>query len=376
MADVAGGSVFSSAAVQVPAHDDETSAADPTGQLAFSRAYSIALSPQLIYTRSALLPTLVSSKVYRQLEFLAVGSWWIFEPTHGASSQDLGLDGHLKRIPGSREDIFGDKSIDLKVKRSLMKFLKVAADPEAQSELLLEFGDMPFDEFLVSQFAIPERLQAALHALTLSAGPPNQTKTSYAVPRIFRHLASIGVFGPGFGSVIPKWGGLAEVAQVACRAGAVGGGVYVLGQGIESYEQPDSEQAPPPSQQLKIQLRNKEVVYTTWLAGAFDDLPRADSNHRRGHEARVFRYITVISSSLQGLFPEIADGAPPPAGTVVVFPPVSLDPSQEAPVYIMLHSSETGECPAGQSEWHSDVLRLDMMIKLLTYIACNFIDDI
>jgi len=46
----------------------------------------------------------------------------------------------------------------------------------------------------------------------------------------------MGMFGPGFGSVIPKWGGLSEVAQVACRAGAVGGAVYVLGKDIKAIE--------------------------------------------------------------------------------------------------------------------------------------------
>ena len=51
------------------------------------------------------------------------------------------------------------------------------------------------------------------------------------------------MFDPGFGSVISKWSGLVEIAQVACRAGAVGGGVYVLNKGFEVNEKLD-QQAP------------------------------------------------------------------------------------------------------------------------------------
>jgi len=53
------------------------------------------------------------------------------------------------------------------------------------------------------------------------------------------------------------------------------------------------------------------------------------------------------------LFPPIADEAPPPASAVVVFPSGSLPSNTVAaeipPVHIYVHSSDTGECPAGQS---------------------------
>ena len=132
-------------------------------ELGFSRAYSLSLSPQLIYTRSNLLPALVSSKVYRQLEFLAVGSWWIYEhglPREDGNNEDTErseatpLTGALKRIPGGREDVFADKSIDLRSTRSLMKFLKLATDTEAQGSTLEAWGSKPFPEFLESHLGI------------------------------------------------------------------------------------------------------------------------------------------------------------------------------------------------------------------------------
>lgn len=345
-------------------------------KLGFSRAYSLSLSPQLIYTRSNLLPALVSSKVYRQLEFLAVGSWWLYNDNEeenrntkdvegGAVSSKKGI---LRRIPGGREDVFADKSIDRRSSMSLMKFLKLAADSEAHAPVLEEWGQKPFPEFLESHLKIPLRLQAPLIALTLSPDIPAKTLTSYALPRINRHLTSIGMFGAGFGSVIPKWGGLAEIAQVACRAGAVGGGVYVLKKGFETGERSDrvvlgSEGTRPDekAQLPMIRFEGGEEVKTRWIVGSTWDLPSPLHKKPSDHDlpTHVARSITIVSGSLPQLFPPPVDGAPAPAGAVVVFPSGSITVDSEeqtsansetdlSPVYLMVHSSDTGECPAGQ----------------------------
>lgn len=355
---------------------------DTSAKLGFSRAYSLSLSPQLIYTRSNLLPALVSSKVYRQIEFLAVGSWWIYEPgtsredakcVEDGGSEATPFTGSLKRIPGGREDVFADKSIDLRSTRSLMKFLKLATDAEAHASLLETWGSKRFPDFLGSHLGIPPRLQAPLLALTMSPHPPAKTLTSYAFPRIHRHLTSVGMFGPGFGSVISKWGGLAEIAQVACRAGAVGGGVYVLKKGFEASENLD-EQAPGRdgtpvdgnSQLSTVRLEGGENIRTDWIVGSIWDLPsqlKADIVKDAAPDY-VSRSITIVSSPLSQLFPLPAEGSPPPAGAVVVFPSGTLEPEHESdefnirrddppPVYLMIHSSDTGECPAGQCKSRS-----------------------
>ena len=319
----------------------------------------------------------MSSKVYRQLEFLAVGSWWIYE--HGtlhedAKNEDAGqseatpLTGSLKRIPGRREDVFADKSIDLRSTRSLMKFLKLATDTESHATLLEAWGSKPFPDFLESHLGIPPRLQAPLLALTTSPHPPAKTRTSYALPRIHRHLTSVGIFGPGFGSVIPKWGGLAEIAQVACRASAVGGGVYVLKKGFDMSE--DLRQSPfgtgeaplgEESQLSTVRLEGGEDIKTNWIVGSTWDLPSQFGADNIEYATPVYlsRSINIISSPLSQLFPPPAEGAPPPAGAIVVFPTGSLELENETlepqsptdglpPVYLMIHSSDTGECPVGQ----------------------------
>ena len=353
---------------------------DNSAKLGFSRAYSLSLSPQLIYTRSNILPALVSSKVYRQVEFLAVGSWWIYEhedsrenaKTQETAESDATLStGSLKRIPGGREDVFADRSIDLRSTRSLMKFLKLATDLESHASILEVWGSKPFPDFLGSHLGIPPRLQAPLLALTMSPQPPAKTLTSYAFPRIHRHLTSVGMFGPGFGSVIPKWGGLAEIAQVACRAGAVGGGVYVLKKGFEANENLDQQVSNkdgiPLDENSKlstVRLEGGEEIRTNWTVGSTWDLPpqhKAD-DIKEAAPTYVSRSITIVSSLLSLLFPPPAEGAPLPAAAVIVFPTGTLELQNESnnpqgyrdltpPVYLIIHSSDTGECPAGQCKF-------------------------
>ncbi|PBP20719.1 putative rab geranylgeranyl transferase escort protein [Diplocarpon rosae] len=317
------------------------------GKLSFSRAYNLTLSPQIIYTKSKLLSQLVSSKVYRQLEFQAVGNWWIFDGQDGGS---------LKRLPNGREDIFQDKSIDNRAKRSLMKFLKFVVDYQNQPEAWQAYGDSALTDFLSSQFQLPPSLQNVIAALTMSLDPPNNTLVKWALPRISRHLSSLGVFGPGFGAVVPKWGGGAEISQVACRAGAVGGGVYVLGTGIQNFD----IVADKVGQRTEVRLSNGEVVKTRHLVQA-SEAPLVDARV-------VSRVVAVVSSPLSLLFRSSVEGAPLAAVSVVVIPPNILaveDAHQPNPIYLMVHSSETGECPNGQCVLYASTLHSDQSNKVL-----------
>lgn len=366
-------------------------------RLGFSRAYSLSLSPQLIYTRSNLLPALISSKVYQQLEFLAVGSWWIYSRETGRSNgQDDNLSGtssasppgRLQRIPGGREDVFGDTSIDLRSTRALMRFLKLAADVGSHPAILEEWGSRSFPEFLTMHLKVPTLLQPPLLALTLSPDQPAVTTTSYALPRIHRHLTSIGLFGPGFGSVMPRWGGLAEVAQVACRALAVGGGVYVLNKGVESIKDTrqqllDNETSSPDdtAHPLRVRLDDGEEIRTHWIVGNLCDLPSEHRSSPDHSSVQTAHTTSIVSSPLSSLFPLPSEGSPPPAGALVVYPTASLSADKRPPVYLMVHSSDTGECPAGQCESQPISLTIlaacqvfaFMMIqqRILIYIVCN-----
>jgi RAB protein geranylgeranyltransferase component A len=313
--------------------------------LSQSRAYSLSLSPQVIYARSTLLQYLVSSRVYRQLDFLAVGSWWVYASTTGDKTPapgDSTPPAKLLKVPNGREDVFQDHELDFKAKRALMKFLRFISEYEEQSEVWDEHRQEPFATFLSRQFKIPVALQGPFMALTLSPSPSNQTTTEYALPRIARHLRSIGVFGAGFGGVVPKWGGLAEITQVSCRACAVGGGVYVLGKGLHF----ENEATKTTDGGTKLRLKDGELVTAKWVVGGTTSSAPEDS---------CCRSISIVSSSLAPLFPPIAEDAPAPASAVVVFSSgvISLDTQVEdiPPVQIFVHSSDTGECPSGQSKY-------------------------
>jgi RAB protein geranylgeranyltransferase component A len=299
-------------------------------KLSQPRAYSLALAPHIIHAQSNLLAVLVSSRLHNQLDFQAVGSWFILETLAEAVAK-------LSRVPSSREDVFRDTSFDLRAKRSVMKFLRFVQTYEEQQEVWDDDAEKPFPDFLQQKFGLPPSSHGALLALTLGSEPPQQITTAAALPRIARHFRSIGVFGPGFGAVLPKWGGLAEIAQVACRAGAVGGGVYVLKKSIRSTSTTEDGK-------VDLVLSDDEKISASWLIGCSDDFP---SGFSQAVTSGLTRSVSIVSLALAELFPPTSEGGVTPAGAVVAIP---SSVSDEPPVHIIAHSHESGECPSSQSK--------------------------
>ena len=315
----------------------------------------------------------MSSHVHEQVDFQAIGSWFVYEktpdlePQGEASERPNWFAGKLGRVPNSREDVFADPSLSLRAKGALVKFLRFVSNYEEKTEEWELQKDHPFPVFLASKFRIPADLHGPLMALTMSSLPPQQTSTGFAIARIANHLRSIGLFGPGFSAVLAKWGGLSEVAQVACRAGAVGGSVYILGRSIDSVEVTSSSEAEEEKRSISLQLGEGDKVTTSFLVGSDDQIPVSKESDSASHEKTatqpesqplmVSRSITIVSSNLKSLFPAVAEGSPNPAGAVVVFPSNSLQKSFDVeetsatpPVHILVHSADTGECPKGQSK--------------------------
>ncbi|KAF4946846.1 hypothetical protein FGADI_10875 [Fusarium gaditjirri] len=303
--------------------------------LGATRSYSLALAPQLIHSRSKLVTQLVDSKAFRQIEFLAVGSFYIFQPPSDSLSTPS-----LSRIPSTREDVFSNKSIPARSKRSLMKFLKFVLyfDSEPQIDTWQARADEELAQFLASEFKLDAALQSYIITLTLSHDGKISVKDGLTA--INRHLTSMGVFGPGFAAVYPKWGGLSEVAQVGCRAAAVGGATYMLGSGIKNLKRSEQPDAPP----LELSFTNDIEVKAKLVVQGAD---AADSS-----SVRISRLTAVIKSNLSPVFELLTDGAPTPAVAVVAFPSGTITVEDESPhefpVYALVHSSDTGECPSGQ----------------------------
>lgn len=328
----ASSSIFSSASISRP-----SDGAGPSSP----RSYSLALCPQIIHTTSALISQLVSSRACRQIEFLAVGSFFIFKPSDPSSQ--AAEPPSLSRIPSTREDVFSTTAISARAKRSLIKFLKFVLDysSESNSEVWQPRAAEPLRAFLAGCFNLDADLQADVLALTMSLDGRITTKDGLA--SIHRHLSSMGVFGPGFAAVYPKWGGTSEITQVACRAGAVGGGIYMLGTGIETV----AERRECADELVEVRLTNGTAVKTKLLVRGGEERAAEDA-------LEISRLVAVIESPLSPLFEVMVEGAPTPVVAVIAFPPGSVltedGARSEYPVYAVAHSSGTGECPNGQSE--------------------------
>ncbi|KAK5065104.1 hypothetical protein LTR84_000940 [Exophiala bonariae] len=314
------------------------------GKLAPSRSYTLSLNPQIIYAQSAILPTLVASRVHTQLEFLAVGSLWI----HRA--------GILQKVPSTREDVFNDDTLSMKDKRGLMKFLRyVLQEEDDQGPNDPEDSQISFQEALTSKFKISESLQAPLQALALSPLPPSLTRFDTALARIRRHMRSLGYFGPGFGAVVAKYGGNSELAQVACRSGAVGGFTYLLGNRLEDLKiiknttaaniTPDVND----EQQNMIEgiLPDGTRIISRLVVGGRDDLPNSEGGPSSANSTSAWRSISIVTDPLRNLFPQTADNGPVPA-VAIVFADAGATGAETAPIYLQVHSEDTGECPSGQ----------------------------
>ncbi|GKT42548.1 RAB6A-GEF complex partner protein 1 [Colletotrichum spaethianum] len=329
--DVGPSRVFSSVTVSKP---EVVTGSGPS--LSFPRAYSLALAPQIIHARSELVKQLVSSRAFRQIEFLAVGSFFIYTlPSSGSE------DGRasIVPIPSTREAVFSTTAIPARAKRSLMKFLKFVSDYDAEEQrgTWTPHADKPLSEFLASNFKLDSALQTYIVTLTLSLDGRISTKDGLAA--IHRHLSSMGAFGPGFAAVYPRWGGLSEIAQVGCRACAVGGAVYMLGTGVKATRPLDAQED---GAHFEVDLTSDITVKSrTLIRGA--EVVAPDSQ-------RVNRLTVVVNSPLLSLFRAVVEGAPTPAVAVVAIPAGSIkDVASPYPVYVFAHSSETGECPSGQS---------------------------
>ncbi|KAL1606614.1 Rab proteins geranylgeranyltransferase component A [Paraconiothyrium brasiliense] len=343
------------------------------------RQYNLALAPEIIYSGSAFRRYLVTSQAHHQVGFLPVGSWWVYS----AESANGKKTGSLEKVPNTREDLFGNNTLDFPAKRKLVKILRFILDYENDDEKVKweQYRASPFSDFLSAVFKAPAVLSTPLLALTMSTKSLESVTTEYALPRIARHLRSIGTLGK-FSALIPKYGGLDEFCQVACRACAVGGGVYVLGKGLATSSgfvvtaqipvespshtekglidsNPVSGHEPAPRQTMtamadnvsgvKLHLKDGEAITARWVV--------AESSRDPG-ESPLCKSVSIVSSALSNLFPPVMVDERPfqPGSAILIFPsgsmslPDELDGHQDIPpVHIHIHSSDSGECPAGQS---------------------------
>ncbi|KAJ3888531.1 FAD/NAD-P-binding domain-containing protein [Lentinula edodes] len=200
------------------------SSLSPSDTLPNSRQYSISLSPSVIPATGPLISSLVASGVSRYGGFRLVEQIAVYSSDH-----------KVKTVPGSKEDIFKDKTISLLDKRRLMRFLVFASgDEEFEGRVELEGTNinMPFLEFLKATFSLNQEIAETItYALSYCTSPND--KTLPALYRLRRYLRSTGRYGHS-PFLVGHYGSSGEIAQGFCRTAAVAGAVYILGKPISS----------------------------------------------------------------------------------------------------------------------------------------------
>lgn len=213
-----------------------------------SRQYAISLHPTVIPSVGPLIDSLIASGVSRYGGFKLLEQVALYDGP-----------GRVKHVPGSKEDIFKDKSLSLLHKRRLMRFLMFAGgDFEGKPELS-GCEDEPFPVFLKEKFSLEDQaVQAIAYALAFCVSASgtsfNYTPASLtnfllkdptlpALQRIRRYLRSSGRYGSS-PFLVGHYGGVGEIAQGFCRTAAVGGATYILGHSISSLSTSPSGQAP------------------------------------------------------------------------------------------------------------------------------------
>ncbi|KAF5351405.1 hypothetical protein D9757_012631 [Collybiopsis confluens] len=230
-----------------------------------SRLYTISLSPSVIPATGPLISSLVGSGVSRYGGFRLIEAVAVYR------------NGRVQMVPGSKEDIFKDKSISLLDKRRLMRFLVFASGSgefEDRKELEGGKGDMPFVDFLKSSFALNQEMADAI-AYALSFCTFTSDKTLPALYRLRRYLRSAGRYGSS-PFLIGHYGSSGEIAQGFCRAAAVSGGVYILGKRISSITRRSGSDTGLPSQAYTVTLSDfPEPITCDLLICSQDRLPQA-----------------------------------------------------------------------------------------------------
>ncbi|CAD6570829.1 MAG: Rab proteins geranylgeranyltransferase component A [Tremellales sp. Tagirdzhanova-0007] len=284
------------------------------------RRYALSLFPSILPSRGPLISTLIASEVSRYISFRLLDSISVWDPSTSG----------VRRVPGSKEEIFKDKSVGLIEKRKLMKFLMFAAGVFEDDPTLVGKEGLPLPDFLQGEFNLSSDLtQAVTYAIAHASAPTDPTLP--ALIRTRRYLRSVGRYGAG-AFLIGQYGGAGEVAQGFCRACAVHGGTCILGSNASIKS-------------IKVDDEAKRLITTP------DHLP--SSLLLRGEEDRratTAYCIAIVSSLPQVLQRDLPDGVDQENGEETIDTAVILFPPEEGVqlVRALIHGETTGSCPCGQ----------------------------
>ncbi|KAL0567800.1 hypothetical protein V5O48_014193 [Marasmius crinis-equi] len=324
-----------------------------------SRQYSLSLLPSIIPSTGPLITSLIQSGVSRYGGFRMIEEVAMYHPS-----------GAVKAVPGSKEDIFKDKSITLVDKRRLMRFLKFASEEFEDSKELEGKQEQGFYEFLKSTFSLNDDMtNAIVYALSYCQSPSDPTIG--ALQRLRRYLRSAGRYGRS-PFLVGHYGSAGEIAQGFCRSSAVSGGVYILGRKIIYVKRAADEG----QQQYAIQMDEfPELLTCKALISSASRIPvdllpaeQLSQLRKAPGSASIARCITIIDQPISFLPPgheptppepadeeESEEDATPPIPKsmdvgILIFPPSSL-PSGKAAASVDVLIVGEGTMSTPQGKW-------------------------
>ncbi|WFD30282.1 hypothetical protein MSPP1_001299 [Malassezia sp. CBS 17886] len=307
--------------------------------------YSLCLRPTLLPCRGPMIEALIRSNVASHATFrlLDYASVW--------------TDGSVRRVPGSKSDIFTDKDISLADKRRLMRFLQLAGGTDA-SDAQTTGDPRSFPETLQGLGLDAHLLAAIQYGVSLCWNGLESSDTALARTR--RYIQGVGRYGDS-AFLVGQYGGAAELVQGFCRSSAVHGGVFVLGHAVASLSAADAGSRPP----WRLQLEGiPDVFHARHLVAAASSVDR----HRSLHMLRPFIAgapsagdtlehvgIVVTDAPLRSSVADAARADAAPSETaLLVFPPHAVRggdgevPDNENAVFVLMQGEGTFSCPKGQ----------------------------
>jgi RAB protein geranylgeranyltransferase component A len=284
-----------------------------------SRKYLVDLSPRLMFAKSDLLAILIKTRVFRYLEFKALGNFHTYE------------NDSFDKVAGSREDIFTDQSLSLATKRGLMRFMKFVLYWETEGDIWRPYVTQPIHKFLSEKFKL-EQQQITELVLAVGLCQDLSVKTPIALARIKRYLVSLDIYG-NFPMLYSMYGSAGELGQGFSRSAAVAGATYKLDTKLVAYD--ETTKIASLSDGSQVMIRDRVVLSPNSSLGPS---PRKC--------ATMTRMVAFVAKDCKEWFAENESAA------LVVFPPGTLPSENKSVVHAIVLGSGSGQCPDGQAAWY------------------------
>ncbi|XP_024532569.1 rab escort protein 1 [Selaginella moellendorffii] len=304
--------------------------------LGSSRDYTLDIAaPKVLRCAESLVDLLIKCGASNYLEFKGVQATYIWSG-----------DGFIS-APTSSSELFQDRSLALRDKRRLMRFLKSVQAYISQEGDGAGFSDenlkVSFVELLERE-QLPQSIQSIiLYAVALldedqkaSSSPISALK---GLQLLKLHMASIGRFDNN-GAFLYTLYGQAEIPQAFCRVAAVHGALYVLRMPVTSVIR-DKE-----TKQFKgIRAQSGQLLYSDkivlgasfnkWGSHLVEEMQRPDS---KTPSLLLGRYVCITDTSL-------LSGK---SNLLLIFPPRSVSGECNPNPVRVLQLGSTAVCPDGK----------------------------